>query len=115
MKVTYVNTGLANYYGDHVEINRALKSNKILRDFIIKHEMGHKRGFDLSHEINDGVRLMLRPKLGLMLLKFYITHPSTWIDALPIQYKNREIVYDLNLSILYLMIILLIIAIFIIF
>lgn len=100
MKVLYSNLGLGNNFLTHIEINKKLKYNKPLRDYIIKHELGHKKEFDLSHEFKVDWKIM--PSL----LFFVLTTPSTWIDFSPIQFrKGKNIVYDLNLLILYIFII----------
>ncbi|MFX1312078.1 MAG: hypothetical protein ACFFHD_05655 [Promethearchaeota archaeon] len=99
-KVIYVNKGLANCYEDHIEINKNLKKDKILRDYVIKHELGHKDSFDLFYEFKS-INLKIMPRL----LRFIKNNPSTWIDFLPIQYKNKQLIYDTNLIILYLIII----------
>jgi len=101
LKVIYTKFGLANFYKDHIEINEKLKHNKILRDYVVKHELGHKIGFDLDYEVKDGISLLTKPKVAFSLLYLYLTTPSTWIDLLPVQIKNKQIVYDLNLTILY--------------
>ena len=93
MKVKYCKYGLANYYEDHIEINISLKKNKKLRDLIVKHELGHSNKFDLLHEIN--------PLLGIKAIPFLLMHPSCWVDFLPIRIRNKEIIYDKNLIILY--------------
>ena len=109
MKVLYCNRGLANNFLTHIEINKKLKYNKPLRDYIVKHELGHKKGFDLSHEFKIDWKII--PYLFL----FVLTTPSTWFDFLPVQKKGKNIVYDLNLLILYGLVILGIIALIIIF
>jgi len=101
IKVIYTKSGLANNFGTHIELNEKLKHNKFLRDFIIKHELGHKTGFDLDYEIKDALSLILKPKVAFSLLYLYITTPSAYIDLLPIQIRKKQIVYDLNLTILY--------------
>ena len=93
MKVKYCKYGLSNYYPDHIEINQHLKKHKTLRNIIIKHELGHSERFDVKHDFDI--------PLGLMVIPFIIKHPSTWIDFLPIQRKDNEWVYDLNIIILY--------------
>lgn len=115
IKVRYCKYGLANFYGDYIEINQKLKYNKPLRDYIIKHELGHSNKFDLNYEVYDGIKLITKPHTALSLMGLYITTPSTWTDLLPVQYKNKKIVYDLNLLILYSFIIGLIFLIKIIF
>ena len=62
MRVIYSDWGLANYYKDYIEINRDLKYNKKLRDYVIKHELGHKQGFDLLHEFDFKKELFLLSK-----------------------------------------------------
>ena len=99
IKVLYCKKGLANFYGTHIEINNKLKYDKKLRDYIIKHELGHREEFDISHE------LKIDWKIITSLLFFVFTTPSTWIDFFPIQIKNKQLIYDLNLLILYSLII----------
>ena len=104
IKVIYKKYGLANNFGTHIEINEKLKYNKPLRDYIIKHELGHKPEFDLNYEFVDGFSLLRKPHLALSLLGLCFTTPTIWIDLLPIQIRGKQIVYELNLSLLYLMI-----------
>jgi len=106
IKVIYKKYGLANCFpkDNVIEINKKLKYNKPLRDYIIKHELGHKLEFDLIYEFSDGISLLRKPHLALSLLGLCFTTPTIWVDFLPIQIKGRKIVYDLNLSLLYLMI-----------
>lgn len=94
-KVLYSNKGVANNFGNYIEINKALKNNKTLRDYVVKHELGHKEEFDLIHEFKFDYKIMP------FLLMFVIQHPSTWYDILPIQKRGKNIFYDLNLLILY--------------
>jgi len=101
MKLIYSKKGLANSYFDHIEINEKLKANKPLRDYVIKHELGHSMDFDLGYEVSQGLGLLKNPKMAKMLIGFYIKNPSTWTDFLPIQISNKKVVYDLNLLILY--------------
>lgn len=95
VKIIYSKYGLANFFGDYIEINEKLKYNKPLRDYIVKHELGHKKEFDLMHEFYFDWFLM--PSL----IKFIIVNPKTWIDLLPVQIRKGKFIYDLNLLILY--------------
>lgn len=95
IQVFYTNKGLGNFYGNYIEINKQLKYNKPLRDYVIKHELGHKKEFDILHEFNIDWKIM--PSL----FWFVIKTPSTWIDFSPLYWRKKEIVYDLNLIILY--------------
>jgi hypothetical protein len=95
LKVVYTNHGFANFFGDHIEINKKLKNNKRLRDYVIKHELGHKEEFDLWHEFKIDWKVMP------LLLLFIFSTPSAWIDFLPIQIRKRRIILDINLLILW--------------
>lgn len=96
-KVVYVNYGLGNSYPDHIEINKLLKKDKKLRDYVIRHELDHTDySIDIMHEFKS-IDLMIMPSL----LRFIFWHPSTWIDFSPLQYRNKKFVWDINLLILY--------------
>ena len=110
LKVRYVKHGLANFFGEYIEINEKLKYDKRLRDYIVKHELRHSSDFDFGYEISEGIKLFANPILAFSLIAFHLKTPSTWIDLLPIQIRNRKIIYDLNLIILYVFIILAIIS-----
>lgn len=96
MKVKYSKKGLANFYGSYITINEKLKGDKKLRDYIVKHELGHSNNFDLMHEFKS-VKLSIMPRL----IWFFITTPSCWVDVFPIQKSEDGWVYDVNLLILY--------------
>lgn len=95
MKVIYCEKGLANFYGDHIEINRAFSKNKKLRDYVVKHELGHSTKFDLAHEFKIDWKII--PSLVLFVFK----NKSTWIDFAPIQKRGKEYIVDMNMLILY--------------
>lgn len=105
IKIRYAKYGLANFFGNYIEINEKLKYDKALRDYIVKHELGHSVNFDLGYEFLDGLKMFKTPKMSGKLLWFYITTPTAWTDLLPIQIKKKAIIYDVNLSILYAIII----------
>ena len=95
-KVIYCEWGIANHYDDFIEINKELKSKKNLRDYIIKHELGHTHNYDILHEFKD-INLKVLPSLSW----FIITHPKTWIDFLPVQLKYDKWIVDVNMITLY--------------
>jgi len=102
-KIIYTRWGLSNCYKNHIEINEKLKDKPILKQYILRHEQAHKIGkFDLEHEFQINWKLI--PSLFL----FMITTPRTWIDFSPIQYKNKQIIYDSNMTLLYFLLIILI-------
>lgn len=102
MKVIYCKYGLANHYSDHIELNYHLKNNPKLKKIILEHELRHSDKFDLKHEID--------PLLGLKILPFFLLHPSCWIDLFPIQYRRGHWIFDLNISLLWIIIIILILV-----
>lgn len=101
LKIKYVEYGLGNHFKTHIELNKELKKNELLHNYVLAHEMGHSDQFDLAHEFKIEWKIM--PSLIL----FVISHPKTWIDFLPIQYRKGKIIYDLNLIILYIFLLIL--------
>ena len=99
--IKYVNSGLSNVFEDgHIEINKKFLKYPKIHNYILKHELGHKKKFDILHEFK------LSWEVFPLFFIFIIT-PNMWKDILPVQKKGKEIVYDLNLIILYSFIILL--------
>lgn len=96
-KLIYKRWGLANYFPDHIELNRDLKKDKHLKRYVLRHELNHKSKFDLQHDLSDINKQTFR------LIRFVLFHPRTWIDFLPIQIQKNKIVYDANLIMLYLL------------
>jgi predicted SprT family Zn-dependent metalloprotease len=110
-RIVYSEYGLANVYSDKIELNKSLKLKKykVLRDYIIKHELEHKiNSFDLMHEFKIDWKIM--PKL----IYFVIIHPSTYLDFLPVQRKNKYWIIDSNMCLLYLILISIIVGYFLI-
>lgn len=97
IKIRYTTSGLANYFGDYIELNQKLRQrkHKKLREYIIGHELSHSQSFDLAHEFKVDYKIV--PSLILFIIK----NPETWIDFIPVQLKDDKIIYDLNLMILY--------------
>ena len=95
--IIYTEWGLANNFGDRIEINSGLKNDWRLREYIIEHERGHKKSFDLWHEFKWNNNI---PRL----IKFVLFNPKTWIDLSPIQYRKKILIYDINLIIMYCMV-----------
>jgi len=97
IKIEYTEKGFANYFPEdnHIEINKKLKSKKKLMDYVLKHELGHKKEFDLSHD------LKIPWKIIFSLILFVLKNPSTWRDFSPIQIRKNKIIYDVNMIILW--------------
>jgi len=101
MKVYYVNHGLANNFGRHVEINKLFLTNTPLHDKLLEHELKHVGQNpirDFFHDFKDGFS-----KLGLSAFIFSLKHPSTWSQLNP-YYKDRngERYWDISLLFFYL-------------
>jgi len=99
MKIRYVDYGVANNFGDYIEINKELKKYPKLYNTILEHERSHtKKPFSLQDLKLD----LFNKTPTLTLLKFCFKNPSTWIQFLPIYYKKGKIIYDINLILIYL-------------
>ena len=93
--IKYVNSGLANFFDDgYIEINKKFLKYPKIHNYILKHELGHKKEFDILHEFKLGWQV-------IPLFFIFLVTPNMWKDILPVQKKGKEIVYDLNLIILY--------------
>lgn len=101
-KIVYVDWGLANNFGEVIEINRNLSNYPHLFNPILKHELEHSNKFftwhDLRHDLNSTHTVN-----QFELLKFMIKHPKSFTQFLPLywQRSSKKIVYDLNLLIIY--------------
>ena len=78
----------------HIEIHKKILKYPKFHKFILDHELGHKKEFDILHEFKLGWEV-------IPLLFIFFTTPTMWKDLFPVQKKGKEIVYDLNLTILY--------------
>jgi hypothetical protein len=105
VKIKLVEYGLANNYGTYIELNKELKKYPKLYNYILDHEKGHKKEFDLFYEFKIGLTIF-------PLILFVFSHPKTWIDFLPIQIRKGKIIYDLNLGILLFFIVILLVIIY---
>lgn len=97
-QIKYVEWGFANNFGSYIEINKNLKKYPKLHKYVLAHELNHKKEFDLAHEFEVDLRIVLR------LILFSLRYPRTLIDLLPIQIRKGKLIYDLNTIILYLII-----------
>ena len=95
--VIYTDWSLANNFGDHIELNKHLREWPELHEAMLRHELGHT---DKEFSKED-VLLDLTPgKINYwMLFKFMCIHPKTFLQFAPIYRKDREWIYDINLSI----------------
>lgn len=96
--IKYVKWGIANRFGDVIELNHHLKKPKykLLRNWIIKHEISHDEGPVTFNDIRlDVVDTFFRPKIIIKeMFWFNIKHPTTWVQSSPIWIRNGQILFD---------------------
>lgn len=96
MEIKEVEWGVANNFGEYIEMHKDLKMYPELYKQILAHEIGHTQGFsksDLFHDIKSKTPIDYKA-LSLFVLK----RPKTWVDFFPIHYRpdKKAWVYDLN-------------------
>lgn len=101
MEVRYVPFGIANNFGDYIELNENLKKYPKLHDSILYHEYSHTNnpGFTFKDFMLD-----LRSPSTVSnweLLKFMVQNPRSFIQLLPIYKQGNVIFYDINTSIIW--------------
>lgn len=98
--ITYTPWGIANRFnGRTIQLNTALKQKKWARlhDSILEHEKAHTSGWGWKD-----VALDLKPfphKQDYRL--FILTHPSSWVQFIPVWRFRRQWYIDLTLCIFY--------------
>lgn len=100
MEVRYVETGLANNFGDYIEVNEHLKGYPELHDAILKHEFSHTNspGFNKQDFLLD----LAPSKVDLWkLFKFMCIYPKTFLQFVPFYLHKGKLIYDINLSIVW--------------
>jgi hypothetical protein len=109
MKIEYVNHSIANNFGDVIEMNHHLIDYPDLHKAILDHELGHTKNpkfnsTDFAHDMKPTKVNQLR------LLKFMILHPASFTQLLPFYYSKKwGITYDMNLIMVYVILIILLI------
>ena len=101
-RIEYVDWGLANNFGNIIELNRNLVNYPELFNPILRHELEHTDKFftwhDLKHDLSSSYKVN-----QFQLIKFMLKHPKSFTQLLPVywQYSKKRIVYDINLLIIY--------------
>lgn len=101
MELKEVEFGIANNFGDVIEINRNLKKYPDLYKAVLHHELRHTdktfTGYDLIHDLSD-VKIK-----NLDLIRFMFKYPKSLTQFLPFYWNRRYgFVYDINLILIYL-------------
>lgn len=96
-----VEHGIANNFGDHIEINKHLKEYPDLFESVLQHELSHtNKEFsfkDLKLDLLADNEVDRRN-----MIKFMFKHPKSFSQLLPLYYSKRNgFVYDTNLIIMY--------------
>ena len=108
--IKHVKQGIANNYDGVIEIHEDLFNHPKLYDMVLRHELKH--GDKNTNSFKDFL-LDLKPS-GVSFFKMWgwvIKHPSSWVQVLPLwKHKTRGWVFDLNLTIKYAIILILLIA-----
>lgn len=99
MEIREVSYGIANNFGEYIEINKHLKVEEPkLYYAILDHELSHtnKKGFTKEDFLID-----IGPsKVNYFkLIVFMVRHPKSLTQFLPVYYQKKEIVYDINMLI----------------
>lgn len=85
MKLKLVDHGMGYRMGDTIYINRELKKYPDLFNKVYNHELKHLNGVE---------HVDWNEPFDFQLFKFMVTHPSTWINLLPIWIIGNKIIYD---------------------
>lgn len=98
LKINFIDYGIACRIGDTIYINKALPSYDYgLYLAILNHEYQHSKGYSAKDVLLDIQAEYLEGKKR-SYWGFVLTHPSSWIEMLPIgKYEGR---YVLNLTLL---------------
>lgn len=97
--INFTAWGIANRFGNEIEINKELVKYPLLFQDILKHELGHTKDKsfieDFKHDLSPRVN-------SNEMIKFMLTHPKSLTQLLPFYFtKKQGFVYDINLSLIY--------------
>jgi hypothetical protein len=98
MEIRYVDSGLANNFGDYIELNKYLKFYPELHDTILKHELSHTNNKGFTKE--DFLLDFSPSKVNYWkLFKFMCMCPKSFLQFAPFYKQGKTIVYDINMII----------------
>ena len=98
--VTYRKYGIADNFGDHIELNENLKKYPELHHAILNHELSHS---DKKFSKSDLMLDLSESKVSTWgMIQFIVQNPRSLTQFLPIYWtKDYGLVYDLNLILIY--------------
>lgn len=98
MEIRYVPWGIANNFGDYIEINENLKLYPKLHDSILAHELQHTKAQGFSKE--DFILDISPTSVSYWsLFKFMCLHPKSFLQFAPIYKQGKILFYDVNMCI----------------
>lgn len=99
LPIVFVNHGIANRFLNRIEINEGLKKYPRLLKIIIDHELSHtNRNFTFKDLFLD---IGIPTKERISLVKFIVTNPRSLTQIMPLYISKGKIVYDINMIIIY--------------
>ena len=107
-RIRWVNYGTANcFIYEHkdkkfklIEINKDLLDDTYLFNYVLNHELKHSK--ELYSKEDASADIPTSPKGVYHLFTFFLQHPTSWHEALPIyKTKKQGWVFDINLIGLY--------------
>jgi hypothetical protein len=100
VEIKYVPYGIANNFGDYIELNEHLPEWKELHDAILTHELQHtdEPGFTKKDFLLD----LAPTKINYWtLFRFMCIYPKTFLQFAPFYFQKGKFIYDINLSIVW--------------
>jgi hypothetical protein len=100
MKISYVEYGLGNNFGDEIELNVNLQKYPKLHQSILHHESKHTNRFISKQDLSND---LLGQKVNSWdILKFMVKYPKSFTQLLPCYWSKKwGFVYDINMFIIY--------------
>ena len=101
LRVNYINYGTGNRVNEDIYLNKKLKKYPKLHNAILLHEKKHTGGISIRDFMLDFKNKELQP-VKKDWHKFLITHPSSWLNFLPVLKLGNRWTFDLGLIIIWL-------------
>lgn len=100
LPIIEVDHGIANRFSDHIEINKNLKNYPDIMKAVLGHELSHT---DAVWSWEDFKLDMFTTQVPpTRMAQFIIQNPKAITQLLPIYYTKGQLIYDINLGIIYL-------------
>lgn len=98
-RIIWVNDRLGNSFEDRIEINKELyEKYPEIYNHVLNHELSHTNKFFTIKDLKEDFKLN---KYSFKLFFFILKRPHLWKEFLPIQRRNKIIEFDMNMIILY--------------